>query len=171
MTTNINDFDEFDELNSLISEQLAADAEEKRLRVLKKRIFGSNVTQTEREQHAAEIAQLELKIIWEPTAQCAVFKRMTCRCCGEVQIVFEARMLEMRHRTNPQSRRWAAFPNLGSDLPKKTMFHDTEAEGCFSCLDSVEWNILRAEVHCTARPPKVNLEDLLNQLEPSNGQE
>lgn len=159
------ELDDFAELDAAIAKELEKSDEEKRLKSLKKRVFGTNATKTEREQHAAEVAALELKIIWEPQAQVVLFKRATCKCCHEVSTAYEATMIELRHRTNKNSRRWAVMPEIGSDLPKKVMFHDIEAPICWQCLPSLEWNLLEAEVHCTAKEPAGLLESMLNELE------
>lgn len=157
--------DDFEELEALISTGLEKVEEEKRLKALKKRHFGTNSTQTDREAHAAEVAALELKIIWKPVAQVAVFNRTTCKHCGAVDRIFEARMVELMHCSQPLSRRWATMPAAGLDLPKKTMFHDTMTETCWHCFDGIDWNVLDAETHCTAPVLAESVEDMLNELE------
>lgn len=158
------ELEDFAELDALIAQEMEKSNEEKALKVLRKRVFGANATQTEREAHAAEVAALELKVIWRPVAQVAHFKRTQCRC-GAIHREFEGILLEMAHRTQSGSRRWALLPNIGSDLPKKTMFRDVSTEMCWACFDGMDWNLLDAEVHCTAASPKTVAEDLLNELE------
>lgn len=158
------DIDEiFGELNGLIKVERERSDEEKRLKVLQKRLFAPNATQTEKEELAAQVAAMELKIIWEPVAQVLVIQRHLCKC-SNVNCSVEGVLIELKHRHN-SAKRWARMPNIGSDLPRKSMFHDIWVDQCWQCLDPVGWDLVNAETHCTAQAPVSQVEALLNELD------
>jgi hypothetical protein len=152
--TNPNFLEDFSDLEALLDEAETQATEAKRLKVLQKKVFAPNATLTEREELAKQIHEIELKVIWQPVAQVACFRRQLC-ICGSQHQIFEAFMVEMKHRTLRDTVRFAAIAHNSDGLPKKVIYHDSSTSVCQDCAGMWGWEFATAEVHCTTSAPVI----------------
>lgn len=124
--------DELDELEALLGEALAdkktAEAV-KAARAKAKSGYGLSADDLER------IRKWELAREWQPTANVAFFKRYEC-ACGRHQTVFEALMLEQRHRTQRLTHRWTKIETEVLELPKRAAIRKTWTPLCQVCTST-----------------------------------
>lgn len=130
MSNNVFDFAELDDLlTQAMTEQQEAD----RLKLLKKKIFGRNSTETDRESHQREVAALEAKVHWTPIADVVCLRQHICPKCANRTNYFETFLQEQRHK-NGRSVRLVHVGLQTDNLPKKTVIHEYEAL-CTVCLN------------------------------------
>lgn len=167
MTTTLDDFDDFAELeaelNAAIKEvqdkKAAEDAESyirRNLKAARHRINTTLVSQKEREELLKKIAEWEEATIWITTAVAAMFSRQACSCCGHITTAPIGYYKHQIGRKNQKDNRWVRVQHFelleirASEYPGEVIFQDSTSDFCLQCLDVSRYDIQQGKVKCLA---------------------
>ena len=90
----------------------------------------------ERQQLLASIRRLEEGIVWQTTANVALFYAQTCTMCGGRHRFFAGWMTEQLHKTDPNSRRLLAGRAIESLPSRLEIYEQPPVDICSNCAES-----------------------------------
>jgi hypothetical protein len=81
----------------------------------------------------SRMAAFEAARIWRPTANIAVFARITCKNCGDSKRIFSRWMQKQQSRTTATSRRVVTLPGPTKSLPNIVAEEQRVSAVCPTC--------------------------------------
>jgi len=126
--------DPFADLDDLLKEAVAAQAEKTAGERYRKALKSPGLSQTEAAEIQAKLREWEDRREWDSVAETALTIRTYCTTCRTWSSAFGGFFKHQTHRHNKTLERWLAIPRPQGGLPREKAFRMVEDKHCLGCL-------------------------------------
>lgn len=139
------------ELDSLLAESLAAQAERAEVKAARERIKRGGLSAEQAALDNALVALWADQYEWQSVTTAGIFNRYTC-ACGATHTVFDCVMVEQKHRGQPFTRRWINPSTEHRAQPRSmpaertTIVREHQVGVCGACAPQSGWRLEGATI-------------------------
>ena len=126
--------DPFADLDNLLSEALAAQAERTAGERYRKALKSPGLTREEAAEIQAKLREWEDRREWNSVAETALTIRTYCTTCRTTTDSFGGFFKRQTHRNKKDLTRWLAIPKPQGGLPRERALRRVEEKFCLNCL-------------------------------------
>jgi len=126
--------DPFADLDDLLKEAVAAQAEKTAGERYRKALKSPGLSQAEAAEIQAKLREWEDRREWDSVAETALILRVFCKTCRTTKEQFGGFFKHQHHRTSRGLERWLSIPKPQGGLPKERAYRAVTEAHCPACL-------------------------------------